>query len=175
MPVLNVILDVKPFTQSKSWSCWAAAAVILRRWKENSIISELEIAAAAGNKFERAFQENKGLRGPDFSEFAFSLGMKIEAPQNFTPTGYHDLLKSHGPLWIATRLDDDLLPRRHVRVLRGVTGDGTFDGSTAYVLDPGDGGDYQQTVAQLARELENIAKEEIANGRELFSQIIHFS
>ena len=119
--VLGAPLYAEPFAQTKTWSCWAAAAVILLEWKNKIPISELQIAQMAGPSFEAAFNNNTGLSGTKFSDFAMALHFKTEAPENFTPTGYHDLLKAHGPLlWVGSRLDvGTATSRRHIRVLRG--------------------------------------------------------
>jgi hypothetical protein len=161
------------FAQTKTQSCWAAAAVILLEWKAKIPTSELQMAQMAGPNYVVAFNANTGLNGTEFSEFARALNFKTEAPQNLTPTGYHDLLKAHGPLWVGSRLDAGTAStRRHIRVLRGVTGDGTATGSTAWVLDPDGGRDYQITVAKFSMELEQIAKEEIGAGHDLYPRII---
>ena len=86
-------------------SCWAAAAVILLRWKNAISFSELDLAEMAGSKFADAFKNDTGLNPLDIREFAASLGLVIEAPQNYEPQAYHDLVKSHGPLWVVSRLD----------------------------------------------------------------------
>lgn len=173
---LGTVLDAKPFAQTKTWSCWAAAAVILLEWKNKIPISELQMAQMAGPNYVAAFNGNTGLNGTEFSEFAKALHFKTEAPQNFTPTGYHDLLKAHGPLWVGSRLDAATAKsRRHIRVLRGVTGDGTSAGSTAWVLDPDGGKDYQSTMPKFSMELEQIAKEEIGAGQDLYPQIIRLA
>lgn len=173
---LGTVLDAKPFVQTKSWSCWAAGAAILLQWKNKIPISEAQVAKMAGPNFVVAFNNDTGLNGGEFAEFAHSLGLKTEAPQNYTPMGYDKLLKAHGPLWVGARLDIGTADaRRHIRVLRGVTGDGTPNGSTAWVLDPDGGKDYQISMAKFAAELEQIAKEEIGAGRELFPQIIRFA
>lgn len=99
--------------------------------------------------------------------------MKAEVPQNYTPVGYESLLKSHGPIWVAADLGSAGKPRGHVRVLRGITGDGTFDGSTAWVLDPDRGRDYQITVKEFATQMEKIARDELDAGGVLFPQVIH--
>ncbi len=172
---LNVIHDAKPFAQKNAMSCWAAAAVILLRWKNGIPVTELDVAKMAGNNFVVALHQDTGLLGSEFKAFASALGLVTEAPQNYTPSGYAALLKTHGPLWVGSRLDKGTQnSRRHVRVLRGITGDGTFENSTAWVLDPDGGRDYQVTVAKFASELEEIAKEEIGVGNELFPQVIHF-
>ena len=174
MATLNTILDVKPIAQTKSMSCWAAAAAILIGWKKSRTYTELELATLAGPPYMDAFNSNTGLSGPQFVDLATRLGMGTEAPQNFLPAGYETLLKKHGPLWIAAGLGEGGV-RRHVRVLRGIVGDGTFDNTTAYILDPDGGRDYKSTVLQFAQELENIAKDEIAAGHDLYTQVIRYT
>lgn len=83
------------------------------------------------------------------------------------------LAEGSRPLWVGSRLDvGTAMFRRHIRVLRGVTGDGTPAGSTAWVLDPAGGKDYQSTMLKFSMELEQIAKEEIVAGHDLYPQII---
>lgn len=173
MTTLNTMLDVKPIKQTTDWSCWAAAAAMLVSWKKGRAYSELEVATMAGPQYVSLFNNGTGLSGPQFADFASRLGMGVEAPQNFKPQGYESLLKQHGPLWIAAGLDAGGL-RRHVRVLRGVVGDGTFDNTKAYILDPADGKDYQSTMTQFAKELEVIARQEIDAGQDLYTQVIRY-
>lgn len=173
MSTLDTVYDAKPSTQSSQNSCWAAAAVILFQWKKGRSYTELEVAQLAGPEFVAALNNDTGLAGPRFANFAVRLGLSTEAPQNFTPDGYHTLLKQHGPLWIAAGLDEGGV-RRHVRVLRGVTGDGSFDHTQAWILDPDNGRDYQSSMTEFATELESIARDEVAAGRPLFTQAIHF-
>jgi hypothetical protein len=173
--VLNTVLDVKPFAQTKNTDCWLAAAVMLLRWKNGIDISELDAAKMAGPNYVIAFNNEQTLLGPEVADFANALGLTTEAPQNYTPKGYHDLLKVNGPLWVGARLDVSTAnPRKHVRVLRGVTGDGTFDGSTAWILDPDGGRDYQESMTDFAKELEAIARQDLDAGDDLSPQIIRF-
>jgi hypothetical protein len=172
---LNTILPVNPVAQTKNWSCWAAAAAMLLQWKNGIPYSEFQIAQMAGQNYAIAFTNDTGLNGNEFADFAAALGLATEAPQNFTPAGYESLLRAHGPLWVGSRLDVNTAnSRRHIRVLRGISGDGTFDGSTAWVVDPDGGRDYQETVTQFASELEQIAIEELGAGNELYPQVIRF-
>lgn len=174
-PTLNTVLPAKPFAQTKDWSCWAAAAAMMLQWKNNIPVSELDVARMAGPNYVIAFMNNTGLAGTEFVDFAKSLSLVTEAPQNYNPAGYHALLKAHGPLWVGARLDAGTQKsRRHIRVLRGIVGDGTFDGSTAWVLDPDGGRDYQESMTKFAMELETIAREEIGLGNALYPQIIRF-
>lgn len=173
MTTLNTILDVKPFKQTKDWSCWAAAAAMLVSWKKGRPYTELEVATIAGPQYVAIFNGDTGLSGVQFADFATRLGMVVEAPQNFMPEGYERLLRQRGPLWIAAGLGAGGL-RRHVRVLRGAVGDGTFDNTKAYILDPAGGKDYQSSMTLLAQELESIARQEIGAGQDLYTQVIRY-
>ena len=102
------------------------------------------------------------------------MNLKTEAPQNFTVSGYASLLTAHGPLWVGTAIFSATKVYRHVRILRGVTGDGTFGGTTARVVDPDGGRDYQEPVADFATELEEIARQDLGMGAELKPQVIRF-
>jgi hypothetical protein len=172
---VNKIVDAKGFKQGHDWSCWAAAAVILFRWKDGINYSEADIAAMAGPNFSAALTADTGLSGTQIADFASALGLKAEVPQNYTPKGYETLLASHGPLWVASDLAAPGSFRRHVRVLRGVSGDGTFDGTSAWVLDPADGSDSQITLSAFATQMEKVAKDELDAGGSLFPQVIRFS
>ena len=99
MAAVNVIYTVSPIAQTKSMSCWAAAAAMLLTWKNGIPCTEYSAAKAAGNNFLVAFQTNEGLPGTTISELASALNLKAEAPQNWTVTGYANLLKTHGPLY----------------------------------------------------------------------------
>jgi len=169
----DVVLAVTPIAQTRDWSCWAAAAAMLLTWQRGApAYTELDVAHQAGPNFETAFTNDTGLLGTEFAAFASALGLIAEAPQNFTAEGYADLL-SHGPLWVGASLQDPGGPRRHIRVLRGVTGLNDQGGPTAWVIDPDGGRAYSETLSQFAQEMETIARQEIKVGGTLFPQILH--
>lgn len=173
---LNTVYELVPVAQTKSWSCWAAAAAMLYGWKTGVQTSELAMAKLAGPRFEQAFLTNSGLPGVEIARFANSISLRSETPQNYSPTGYNDILKSYGPLWIGTALFSPTVTYRHVRVLRGIVGDGDYETTTAYLVDPDGGTEYEQTVGQLAKELEEIAREDLGSEGpgNLNPQIIRF-
>lgn len=174
MPAVNVIHNVSPIAQTKTMSCWAAAAAMMLTWRNGVPYTELSAAQAAGNNFVVSFQSNIGLAGTEIAELANALHLKSEAPQNWTVAGYANLLTAHGPLWVGTAIFSPTLTYRHVRILRGVTGDGTFGGTTAWIVDPDGGRDYQKSIADFATELEEIAKQDLGVGAELKPQVLRF-
>lgn len=171
MANIDITWDVKPIAQTKDMSCWAAAAAMLLSWKNGIPMAELDVAQLAGDVYVVAFTTDQGLPGTAVGEFAVALGCVTEAPQNFTPDAYARLLQGHGPLWIGTAM---FYPTtyRHVRVVRGLFGDGTFDGTQATIVDPSGGREYQISLAELGAELEQIAKDDLAEGSNLNPQVI---
>lgn len=172
MAAVDIVHNVTPIAQTKTMSCWAAAAAMLLSWKNGIPFTEFSAAQAAGNNFVIAFQTNTGLFGTEIGPLASALHLTTEAPQNFTVAGYANLLTAHGPLWVGTAIFSSTKVYRHVRILRGVTGDGTFGGTTARIVDPDGGRDYQKSVAAFATELEEIARQDLGAGAELRPQVI---
>lgn len=174
MASVNVVHNVAPIAQTKTMSCWAAAAAMMLTWKNGIPYTEFSAAQTAGNNFLIAFQTNTGLFGTEVGPLASALNLKTEAPQNWTVAGYANLLTAHGPLWVGTAIFSPTKTYRHVRILRGLSGDGTFGGTTARIVDPDGGRDYQSSIGNFAIELEEIAKQDLGAGEELKPQIIRF-
>ena len=173
MPPTDIEYSVQPIAQSMSMSCWTAAAAMLLSWKNGIAYTELQIAQQAGPGFENDFTSNRGLTGPEVGSFATALALVAEPPQNWTVDGYAALLSSHGPLWVGSVITDANSIYKHVRVLTGIIGDGTFDGTIALILDPDGGRSYQESLSAFATELENIAKIDLSAGSDLNPQVIH--
>jgi hypothetical protein len=174
MSGVGINYDVPVVAQTMTMSCWAAAAASILSWKSGSVLTEQQVVQQAGAAYEAAFEANTGLAGTDVASFATALGLSAEPPQNWDVDGYASLLTAHGPLWVGVVLTYDNVPYRHVRILAGLIGDGTFDGTSAFVLDPDGGRNYQESLTDFASELENIARQDLPSGGDLNPQLIHF-
>ncbi len=170
---IPVTYSVDPVAQQKSMDCWVAAAAMLISWKKAEPVSEDDGAAAAGGAYQVLYLTDAGLRGEDISGLAQKLGLRVEGPQSFGPDGYYKLLKDRGPLWIGTAIFGANRTYKHVRVVRGISGDGTGDGTILSILDPDGGRDYTETVTQFAAELEEIANLDF-HDPSLQPQVIHY-
>jgi hypothetical protein len=175
MGTLTQIYNVSPIAQSKPNSCWAASAAMLLSWKASIPISEQMAAHDAGSTFEYAFNADSGLYGSEIANFAAALGLTTEAPQNYTAAGYSQLLAQHGPLWVGTAIFSTKQTYKHVRVLRGIDGNDDSD-AILYIVDPAGGRDYMSSVADFAKELEQIAIDDLGDESDgnLWPQIIRF-
>jgi hypothetical protein len=168
------IYDVTPIAQVKSYDCWAAAAAMILSWK-GIPTTEQAVAQQAGQYFENAFNADNGLFGSEIGNFAAALNLVIEAPQSYTATAYYNLLVAHGPLWVGTAIFSTTQIYRHVRIVRGIDGDGDDTTTALLIIDPDGGRAYSESVQQFEMELETIATQDLGPDGQgnLYPQIMH--
>jgi hypothetical protein len=173
--VVDKVLSVHIVAQQKTMSCWAAAAAMLLKWR-NPILdySDQSVAELAGEPYRSKYNSNTGLSGAEIAAFANAMSLVAEPPQNYTVNGYVGLL-AKGPLWVGAGLMAPGGPRAHVLVLYGLRGDGSADGTTAWVADPDGGADRRLTFREFVTALEAIAKAELATGADFFPQVIRLA
>lgn len=158
----DLTFDVPLIPQQTGMSCWAAGAAMLVAWRDQMSIDPSEIANATGAW--AAYRH--GLLPNDTSIFPV-WGMVPEAPQSYSVEGFYGLLNMHGPLWVA-----GAVPGPHIRVVTGMRGDGTPDGTTLLINDPWEtgmatfhmpnaGAQYTRSYSQFVREMETLARSEM--------------
>jgi len=123
---INVQYDVPLISQQTGMSCWAAGAAMLVAWQNNMSVDPSEIANATGYWA----QYKTGLDAEDTQMFKI-WGMTPEPGQSYTVEAFEQLLKTYGPLWVASAE-----PGPHIRVVTGLSGDGTPDGTIVHINDP---------------------------------------
>jgi hypothetical protein len=126
----EVRYDVPLIPQQTDMSCWAAGAAMLLAWRDRASVDPGAIGRAVGYVKEYA----QGLAPDDTRVFA-AWGLTPEPAQTYTVDGFRRLLERHGPLWVA-----GWMPGAHIRVVTGVHGDGTPDGTHVHINDPWEAG-----------------------------------
>src|SRR5262249_46647701 len=158
----NLQFDVQLIPQQTNMSCWAAGCAMLVGWRDQMSVDPSEIANATGAWAAYA----NGLAPNDTSVFPI-WGITPEAAQCYTVQGFYDLLNTYGPLWVASAE-----PGPHIRVVTGITGDGTPDGTTLSINDPWEAGmtafrlpnagsRTTETYTQFVRKQESLGSREI--------------
>ena len=166
---------IRGIAQSKSMSCWAAAAAMMLSWKSGVPVTELQAASNGGTSALAAYQNNTGLTGPEISDFVSKLGMRVEQPQNLSAAGFKSLLSQYGPLWVGTAITQQGVQYRHVRIVRGYyLQTGSNDGTMLQIVDPDGDREYLESVTDFAKEMETVARQDLGAGNDLTPQIIHF-
>jgi papain like cysteine protease AvrRpt2 len=123
---IDVRHEVQLVPQATGMSCWAAGAAMLVAWRDRISIDPSQIAQAAGYWAQYA----AGLHPEDTQMFKV-WRLKPETAQTYTVEGFADLLRTHGPLWVASAE-----PGPHIRVVTGMVGDGTPTGTLVHINDP---------------------------------------
>lgn len=154
----DVRYDVPLMPQLTNMSCWAAGTSMLVAWRDSVSINPSDIAAGTG--YWRQYANNgPGLDAEDTTMFSY-WGLTPEPPQSYTPQGMADLLSDYGPLWLASAV-----PSPHIRVVTGISGDGTIDGTTVHINDPwpvGSGSQYGVTFRALSNAMSTLGSQELA-------------
>ncbi len=155
--------DVPLVPQQTGMSCWAAGAAMLVAWRDRMSVDPSEIARAAG----AWAQYQAGLAPEDASIFPV-WGLVPEPAQTYTIQGFADLLQRYGPLWVA-----GAVPGPHIRVVIGISGDGSPDGTIVHIHDPWErgmttfrlpnaGARYTETYRQFEATQAALARQEMS-------------
>lgn len=150
----SVRYDVQLVPQLTDMSCWAAGAAMLVGFRERMSVDPSEVARAAGYWA----QYKDGLHPTDTQVLENVWGLKTEQAQTYTVEGFRELLETYGPLWTA-----GAEPAPHIRVVAGMVGDGTPDGTRLTILDPqpvGTGSRYEETYRQYERKQRELGHAE---------------
>ncbi|GAA1197104.1 hypothetical protein GCM10009664_72050 [Kitasatospora gansuensis] len=145
---------VGPVTQTSPSSCWAAAGAMLLGWWRRQSLSAESAADELGAGWRAKLDGDQALTASEMTGYAAALGLAAESPMCYLPRGLLRLLEAHGPLWVIgdDAIDGDALV--HVRIVTGIHGDGSPDGTRVSYLDPADGQAHEEPFAVFAQHLE---------------------
>jgi papain like cysteine protease AvrRpt2 len=160
--------------QPTSMTCWATVATMLYSWKNNRSDSIPSTLGKIGSTYLELFKRNQGLSSSDKAGFLFSMGLKAEAPQNYTAEGWAALIRQHGPLWVTTNEGTQKSFSIHARVMSAIFGDGSASGTSVIVYDPADGQVHTETFGIFARKFEDVARGDLGGAGDLRPQVVHY-
>jgi hypothetical protein len=158
----HVAYEVPLVPQQTDMSCWAAGAAMVRAWRDNASVDPGAIGRAVG--YVKQYQQ--GLPADD-TRVLTAWGFTPEPAQTYTVDGFRRLLERHGPLWVASAE-----PGPHIRVVTGLSGDGTPDGTRVHINDPWErgmnpfrlpnaGAQYQETYREFEEKQRRLALTEL--------------
>jgi len=130
--------SVAPLKQRNPSVCWATAGLMMSSWEARASTSMANFLQGLGGDWAAREQSDSPLTPGEFKAFAGALGLVEEGPQSYSVRGIASLLE-HGPLAFIT---DDVIENNvlaHVRVVTGITGDGSADGTRVIVIDSAEG------------------------------------
>jgi len=171
----NVHYEVELIPQSTGVSCWAAATAMLIGWRDLVVLNPDEIAEGVGywaqyNNDE--YSVDRLLQPDDLNMFEV-WNIVPDTRLTFSLEELGHLLWSYGPLWVASdeNLNGDGNHHGHIRVISGIDGDGTPDGTLLTIQDPWDrnstrfrpsnrGSSYQETYAEFISKMQHLINRE---------------
>jgi Papain-like cysteine protease AvrRpt2 len=160
-------------------TCWAVSATMMLSWKRQQSMTPDAAMTEAGKKWIDLYvacHDNKadGLPAADHQAFIAALQppMSLEPPASYTIGAYVSFLTRYGLLWVETEPGPNVASA-HVRIMRGIQGNGTPDGTYVDLIDPATGSEYTATFAQFEKEMEDLgALDNAAHADRV--QIAHF-
>ncbi len=158
---IDVRHTVELVPQQTGYSCWAAGAAMLVAWRDRVSVDPSQIARSIGYWAQYA----AGLHAEDTTMFR-AWRLTPLPPQSWSISAFADLVKRHGPLWVASAE-----PGPHIRVVTGVVGDGSPSGTLVHINDPWEqgmavfrmpnaGARYTETYQQFVDKQETLARQE---------------
>ena len=167
---IDIWYDVELVPQLTGVSCWAAGAAMVVGWRDWVSINPSDIASGTGYWGQ---YYNSGLP-PDDTAMFNAWGLYTEPPQSYTVEGFAEILDSYGPLWVASAepLSGPNAQNAHIRVVVGMLGDGTPEGTMVMINDPWEqgmtrfrppnrGSTYRETYMEFMRKQHNLASSEM--------------
>ena len=155
-----VSFDVTPAVpaigQTSPNTCWAAAGAMLRSWQQRSS-PPLDIKVVAdqlGGGWRQKLDADHALSVAETVSYIGALGLSAEAPMDYLPRGILRLLQQHGPLLVIgdNAIDGDRLV--HARIVTGLSGDGTVEGTTVRFIDPKDGASDTEPFTTFTNQID---------------------
>ncbi|MFQ5650918.1 MAG: papain-like cysteine protease family protein [bacterium] len=146
-----MVYDVPLVPQTSNMSCWAASIAMILGWKNRACYADEMIARNPGGLNYMTSYAN-GL-DPNDKHILRTNGFEVEPPMCYTVEGIEGLLRSHGPLWVAT-----WAPGPHIRVVTGL------NGNTLSINDPAPvnlGSTYSRPFSQFFGRMEALGAREM--------------
>jgi hypothetical protein len=81
--------------------------------------------------------------------------MAQQVSEHYTPENIFSLLQNHGSIWF--NYDDSGV---QTRIVTGIFGDGTPEGTNLQIIDPTGGCSYQETFSQFVEKLPTVSSKQ---------------
>ena len=140
--------------QPSNLVCWAAAGAMMANWRDRGSATIETVLDDLGGTWRAKFDANQALSVAETVGFTKVLGLVAEGPASYLPIGIARLVQTYGPLWV---ISDDTVENNqlvHVRIVTGITGDGTAETTMVDIVDPDLDQPTTETFAEFARRLE---------------------
>ena len=167
--------EVELIPQTTGVSCWASSIAMIVGWRDWVVLNPQEIAEGVGYWAQynnESYRVDTTLAADDLNAFeAWSL--VPDTRLTFSLEEIARLLWEYGPIWVASdeALTGEGSNHGHVRVIKGISGDGTPEGTLLMINDPWDrnsrrfrtpntGSQYSETYAEFISKMQHLIQRE---------------
>jgi Papain-like cysteine protease AvrRpt2 len=144
---------VPAIAQPSSMTCWAAATTILMSWRAGRRLDIGETMAEIGTYWRNLLDADQGITTDDKVRFLRDADLEAQQDLNPSPEGWRAMLERYGPIWVTTWETAGI----HGRIVYGIHGDGSAEGTQLDVVDPAGGRRYQADIATFLPKFEREA------------------
>jgi len=157
-----VVSGIVPALQQPTDStCWATSTTMLMSWRDNASYAIDTAMGMIGDYWLQKFNNNEGLNqtlgSDEENRFLADSHLQAEAPASYTLDALVAMMQNSGPLMVTTATSDPNW--NHVRVLFGISGDGTVDNTFLQINDPADGQTHQESLADFLQKYEGAVSD----------------
>lgn len=159
----------QPFTNA----CWATVLTMLTNWKNKENLAIEAVLLPLDESYLKIFNRNEGLLSSQKEALLSSVGLIGEAPTNYSVEGILHLLKLYGLLWATTDEDPGKGFSIHARIIQGISGDGSIEGTVLHIVDPSGGKLVEEPFKVFTDKFEQEARD-TGSADPLRIQMIHY-
>ncbi len=157
-PVNYTVPGLVPvLAQPSSMACWATVFTMLESWRTDSSLSIEEALSRVGQRWVDMYKANTGISSKEKEQFIVEAGLIGQPPASFPIDDIDSLLRNYGPIWITTDENPNAGWSIHARVITGIQGDGTPEGTHLHIIDPAGGRQYQEKFSDFMPKFEKEA------------------
>jgi hypothetical protein len=167
----NVPGFVAVLSQPSAMSCWATVFTMMRSWKDQASYDIGDAVGRVGERYRGYYVMDSGLPSDEFGSFLSDAHMTHEPMINLTIDGWEGLLRNKGLLWVGTLAGLDPDSGLHSRIVEGMEGDGSPNGTFMKIIDPAGGRRYREVFSVFLKKYEDAFQ---STGSDEYFQIRHF-
>jgi hypothetical protein len=166
--------DVPALAQPSDMTCWATVATMMISWQDSVCYEITAVMDRAGTSYRGMFDADQGLPGSQKVAFLSALTLRSEPPQDYAVVGFQRLIENYGPLWVTTDESPDENFAIHARIVTGMAGDGSVDGTMLTIIDPADGLAHTESYNDFTQKFDRVAFDDMNTGSDFRVQVVHF-
>lgn len=165
---------VPPLQQPTPTVCWATVATMMMSWHDQMSYTIDGAMSRAGTQYQTMVANDQGLLGRDKPAFLTAVGLRSEYPADYTVEGFASLIAAYGPLWITTDESPNQNFAIHARIVTGMSGDGTMDGTMLQIVDPADGTVHTESYNTFMTKYDRVAMDDMQANAPMRVQVVHY-